>query len=58
MAQKQLSAIPQSRDCISHSLRRDEDGLRVTWTVTFDYPDCIRTFDGAKWTVEAKETAQ
>lgn len=58
MATKQLSAVTQTRDCNGHTLRRDEDGPRVTWTVVFDYPDCTRSFDGAKWTVEAKEIAQ
>ena len=55
MQAKQLTAVPQTRDCLGHTLRRDEEGPRVTWTVVFDYPDCQRTFDGAKWTVVVKE---
>lgn len=51
---KPLPAIPSTRDCQGHTLRRDEDGPRVSWVVIFDYPDCTREFDGHGWKVTAK----
>lgn len=54
MQASKLSAVPQTRDCEGHTLRREEDGPRVTWVAVFDYPDCIREYDGVKWTVTPK----
>lgn len=52
--QQHLPERATQRNLISYSLRRDEDGPRVTWVAVFDYPDCTREFDGHGWTVTPK----
>jgi len=55
MEKSTLQARPDTRDLTSHTLRRDEEGPRVTWVAIFDYPDCVREYDGVKWTVTPKQ---
>lgn len=49
-----LSPSPDTRDMQSHSHRVSGAFPKTTFIVEFDYPDCVRTFDGAKWTVTPK----
>jgi hypothetical protein len=52
-ALKPLSNIPQFSNMISSHLRSigGENGNQRTWIAVFDYPDCVREFDGKKWTI-------
>ena len=44
--------LPQNRDLISHSLRAEGAGPKVTHIAVFDYEDgSQREFDGSAWTV-------
>lgn len=54
LLEKQLADIPVysvARDLIDHKVERES---AHNFKVTFDYPDCTRTFDGRSWTVQAR----
>lgn len=50
-----LSPTPTQRNLLSHKVVITGEMPRRDIVVHFDYPDCTRTFDGAHWTVTAKE---
>lgn len=57
--QKPKSAVPDSRDLISHRIiKHVKHNMTPEYSVEFTYPDCIRTFDGKNWSVRALRTAQ
>ncbi len=45
------AARPDTRDLLAHSHRAEQDGQSTRHVAVFLYPDCIREFDGASWSV-------
>jgi hypothetical protein len=50
MLQK-LPAVPNFPNMLSYSIREEGDSPRKQFIAVFEYPDCTREFDGAKWVV-------
>jgi len=46
-----LSAIPTSRNLISHSIRKEGAFPKTKFISVFVYPDCVREYDGMSWKV-------
>lgn len=46
-----LSNIPQFSNMLSSYLRSEGESPRKHWIAVFEYPDCVREFDGKKWSV-------
>ena len=51
-----LKLLPEDMDMISHQVKPDPMSDH-NFIVTFDYPDCTRTYDGRAWSVQPKPVA-
>ena len=46
-----LSLIPEHRNLLGNHLEIKGVAPQRTFTAVFEYPDCIRKFDGRTWTI-------
>lgn len=51
-----LERMPDTRDLIKHEIEARKAGSRPHFVGVFEYPDCIREFDGREWIVYPKAT--
>lgn len=46
--------MPEQPNLLSHRIEAQGTAPQRSFDVVFDYPDCVRIFNGKEWRVEAK----
>jgi len=49
-----LKPLPEQHNLIKHEIRSEGKFPKTTFIAVFYYPDCVREFDGTRWTVVAE----